>query len=164
MAAASDYIHNNSPLRDPALEQKHSAPVRAASVLFGFAFIWAGAGLWLVPGLAMDSGVLLTKMLLSIMLVTAGVGMTQIATEKPRRALHFDSRHRQIHVVESMPRGRESVIRSINYEEIAKVDVTEARMILLDQEGKEMTRLLLDGPEARLDAIAHLRSQSLYFG
>ena len=28
--------------------------------------------------------------------------------------------------------------------------------------GRELTSLMLDGPHARLDAIAHLRSQSLY--
>lgn len=164
MAAATDYIHNSQSLKDPSLVQKHSAPVRAAAVLFGFGFIWAGAGLWLVPGLGMDAEILLTKMFLSILMVTAGVGMTQIATEKPRRSLHFDAQSRQLHVAESLPRGRSHVIKSINYEEIARVDINDQRMVIYGDRGEELTQLLLDGPEARLDAVAHLRSQSLFPG
>lgn len=142
----------------------HSVPVRAASVFFGFAFIWAGAGLWLMPGPELEPSILLAKMFISILLVTAGVGMTQIATEKPSSELHFDSRHRQVHMVESLPRGRSHVVKTINYEDIARVDVTDAELVMLNDAGKILVELPLDGPHARLDAIAHLRSQSLMTG
>lgn len=140
----------------------HSVPVRAASVLFGFAFIWAGAGLWLVPGLDLEPSILLSKMFLSIMMVTAGVGMTQIATEKPQSELHFDARHRQVHLVETLPRGRRHVVRTVNYEQIARVNVTDSELVMYNDEGKILAELPIDGQHARLDAIAHLRSQSLY--
>lgn len=162
MAVVTDFAGGAQPLHDRTLVQTHSAPVRAASVLFGFAFIWAGTGLWLVPGLDMDPRILLTKMFLSILLVTAGVGMTQIATEKPRREFHFDGRHRQLHVVESLSRGRTHIVDSINYEDVARVDVSDTKITILDGNGDEMTHLFLDGPHARLDALAHLRSQSLF--
>ena len=142
----------------------HSIPVRAASVFFGFAFIWAGAGLWLMPGPELEPSILLAKMFISILLVTAGVGMTQIATEKPNSELHFDSRHRQVHLVESLPRGRTHVVMTLNYEDIARVDVTDVELVMLNDAGKILVELPLDGPHARLDAIAHLRSQSLIVG
>lgn len=142
----------------------HSIPVRAASVFFGFAFIWAGAGLWLMPGPELEPAILLSKMFISILLVTAGVGMTQIATEKPNSELHFDSRHRQVHLVESLPRGRTHVVMTLNYEDIARVDVTDVELVMLNDAGKILVELPLDGPHARLDAIAHLRSQSLIVG
>ena len=144
------------------LPKGHSMPIRAASVLFGFAFIWAGAGLWLVPGLELAPSVLLTKMFLSIMMVTAGVGMTQIATEKPQCELHFDTRHRQVHVVEIKSRGTRHVVQTINYENIARVDVSDTELVMLNEAGKIVVELPLDGPHSRLDAIAHLRSQSLF--
>lgn len=145
-------------------ERGHSLQVRAASVFFGFAFIWAGAGLWLVPGLDLEPSILLAKMFVSILLVTGGVGMTQIATEKPHSELHFDARHRQVNLVESLPRGRSHIVKTINYEEIARVNVTDSEMVLLNNAGKILVELPLDGPHARLDAIAHLRSQSLMVG
>ncbi len=142
----------------------HSMPVRAASVIFGFGFIWAGTGLWLVPGLDMTPGVLLAKMGLSILMVTAGVGMTQIATEKPRMELHFDARNRQLLVYESLPRGRKHVTRAINYEDIARVNVTDTLLQVHDDSGRELVAMTLDGPHARLDAIAQLRSQAIFPG
>lgn len=162
MAVATQTMTISSDRTAHGFARGHSTTVRAASVLFGFAFIWAGAGLWLVPGLSLEPSVLLTKMFLSVMMVTAGVGMTQIATEKPNSELHFDARHRQVHMVESLPRGRTHVVKTLNYEDIARVNVTDTELVMLNEQGKILVELPLDGPHARLDAIAHLRSQSLY--
>ncbi|WP_299352973.1 hypothetical protein [uncultured Shimia sp.] len=139
----------------------HSTPVRAASVFFGFAFIWAGAGLWMVPGLDLEPSILLAKMFVSVLLVTGGVGMTQIATERPHCELQFDPKHRQARLIEGLPRGRSHVVKTVNYEDIARVNVSDADLVMLNDEGKILVELPLDGPHARLDAIAHLRSQSL---
>ncbi len=162
MAVATQSMSISAGQSAAGLTNGRSVPVRAASVLFGFAFIWAGAGLWLVPGLNLEPSVLLTKMFLSVMMVTAGVGMTQIATDKPQSELHFDSRHRQIHLVESLPRGRSHVVKVINYEDVARANVTDQELVLLNDGGQFLAELPLDGPHARLDAIAHLRSHSLY--
>lgn len=162
MAVATQTMSISAGQTAHGLAKGHSVPVRAASVLFGFAFIWAGAGLWLVPGLDLEPSILLAKMFLSIMMVTAGVGMTQIATEKPQCELHFDARHRQVHLVESLPRGRSHIVRTMNYENIARVSVSDRELVMLNDEGKILVELPLDGPHARLDAIAHLRSQSIY--
>jgi len=142
----------------------HSIQVRAASVFFGFAFIWAGAGLWMVPGLDLEPSVLLAKMFVSVLLVTGGVGMTQIATEKPSCELQFDARNREVHLLESLPRGRSHVVKTLKYQDIARVNVTDAELVMLNDKGKILIELPLDGPHARLDAIAHLRSQSLLVG
>ncbi len=139
-----------------------SLSIRAASMVFGCAFIWAGVGLWLVPGLDLTPYVLLAKMGMSVLMVTAGVGMTQIATDKPRTELHFDQRHRQVLVYESLPRQRKHVIKAVNYEEIGRVNVTDQRLEVQDNNGVELVGIPLDGPHARLDAIAQLRSQSIY--
>ncbi|KPA22831.1 hypothetical protein shim_11190 [Shimia sp. SK013] len=136
--------------------------IKAASVFFGFAFIWAGVGLWLVPGLEMTSYVMLAKMGLSILLVTAGVGMTQIATDKPRKELHFDARNRQLLVLESLPRQRMQVVQTINYEEIFRVDVSDTLLEVSGENGGVLVALDLDGEHARLDAVAQLRSQAIF--
>lgn len=138
-----------------------SLSVRTSAVIFGFAFIWAGIGLWLVPGLDLTPVVLLSKMGISILLVTAGVGMTQIATQKPRQELHFDQRNRQLLVFEGLPRQRKHVSRAINYEDIERVDVTDTQLRVLGEQGTELVALPLDGSHARLDAIAQLRSQTM---
>ncbi|SHI83698.1 hypothetical protein SAMN05444000_103185 [Shimia gijangensis] len=162
MAVATQSLSISADRTAHGFAKGHSVPVKAASVLFGFAFIWAGAGIWLVPGMGLEPSVLLTKMFLSVMMVTAGVGMTQIATEKPRSELHFDASHRQVHLVESLPRGRSHVVKSLNYEDIARVSVTDSELVMLNDQSKILVELPLDGAHARLDAIAQLRSQSLY--
>ena len=91
MAVAVQGFSSEASAESAELKRAQSIPVRAAAVLFGFGFIWAGAGLWFVPGLDLEPSIMLAKMVLSIMMVTAGVGMTQIATDKPRFELHFDS-------------------------------------------------------------------------
>lgn len=161
MAVASDFLSQPQVNITHQPGKGHSMPVRAACVLFGFGFIWAGAGLWLVPGLALDPSILATKMFLSVLMVTAGVGMTQIATEKAQQDLHFDPRHRQVHLVETLARGRTNVVKSINYEDIARADVTDSCLRMLDLDGNALVELPLDGPHSRLDAIARLRSQSI---
>ena len=90
--------------------------------------------------------------------------MTQIATEKPRMELHFDARNRQLLVYESLPRGRKHVTRAINYEDIARVNVTDTLLQVHDDSGRELVAMTLDGPHARLDAIAQLRSQAIFPG
>lgn len=140
---------------------ERSFPVRMAAILFGFGFIWAAAGLWLVPGFGLEPSILLTKMFLSVVMVTLGVGLTQIATQKRQSRLHFDTRLRQIQVVESLPRGRSHVVRVINFEDVARADVSDQLVVLLNQRGKILAELPLDGPHARLDAIAHLRSHAI---
>ena len=96
--------------------KRPSLSVRASSMVFGFAFIMAGVGLWLMPGLDLTPTILLAKMGVSILLVTGGVGMTQVATDKPRKELHFDERNEQLLVYEGLPRGRKHVLQAINYD------------------------------------------------
>lgn len=161
MAVAVQGFSGRTSARTEEMKRAQSMPVRAAGVLFGFGFIWAGAGLWFVPGLELSPSVLLTKMVLSVMMVTAGVGMTQIATDKPRFELHFDGRNRQVLLVQGLSRGRSHVVRSINYEEIARVSVSDEDMVIYSAAGQILAELPLEGPGARLDAIAQLRSQAL---
>lgn len=141
--------------------RRPSLSVRASSAVFGFAFILAGVGLWLMPGLDLTPTILLAKMGVSILLVTGGVGMTQIATDKPRKELHFDERNEQLLVYEGLPRGRKHVLQAINYEDIGRVDVSASSLVVLDEAGETMVALPIDGNHARLDAIAQLRSQSI---
>ncbi|MEQ9693249.1 hypothetical protein [Shimia sp. SDUM112013] len=161
MAAASEYLTQMHVKTATKPGAGHTMPVRMACIVFGFGFIWAGAGLWLVPGPELEASVLAAKMILSVLMVTAGVGMTHIATEKAEQDLHFDPRHRQIHLVETMPRGRTKIVKTVNYEDIGRADVTDSCLSFLDHTGKPMLELPLDGPHARLDAIARLRSQAL---
>ncbi|CUJ93800.1 hypothetical protein PH7735_01668 [Shimia thalassica] len=161
MAAASEYLTQLNLKTAKQTRSGHTFLVRVASVVFGFGFIWAGAGLWFVPGLEMEPSILASKMVLSVLMVTAGVGMTHIATERAQQDLHFDPRHRQIHLVETLARGRTNVVQSINYEEIGRADVTDSSLKFLDHKGQCLLELPLDGPHARLDAIARLRSQAL---
>lgn len=163
MVALTHFVEEKTRSKVAQVEGKgHSMPVKAASVVFGFGFIWAGTGLWLVPGLDMTPSILLAKMGLSVLLVTAGVGMTQIATEKPRMELHFDAPNRQLLIFESLPRGRKHVTRAINYEDIARVNVTDKLLQVMGEDGKELVAMPLDGAHARLDAIAQLRSQAIF--
>ncbi|MCW9044525.1 MAG: hypothetical protein OQK05_14395 [Pseudopelagicola sp.] len=161
MAVAVQGLSATSSNQSEELKRAQSVPVRAAAVLFGFGFIWAGAGLWLVPGLDLDPSIMLAKMFLSIMMVTAGVGMTQIATDRPRFELHFDRRNRQVLLVQGLSRGRSHVVRSINYEDIARINATDKTLVMYSETGKILAELPLDGPNARMDAVAQLRSQSL---
>ncbi|MEP2530676.1 hypothetical protein [Shimia sp.] len=164
MVALTNFIEETSS-RVATVEGKgHSPAVRVASVIFGFGFIWAGTGLWLVPGLDMTPSILLAKMGVSILMVTAGVGMTQIATAKPHMELHFDARNRQLLVYESLPRGRKHVTQAINYEDIARVNVTDTLLEVDGDNGVSLVKLPLDGAHARLDAIAQLRSQAIFPG
>ncbi|WP_422050102.1 hypothetical protein [Shimia sp.] len=159
---AMTQIANEARSRVAMVEGKRpSLSVRTSAVVFGFAFIWAGIGLWLVPGLDLTPMILLSKMGISILLVTAGVGLTQIATQKPRQELHFDQRNRQLLVFEGLPRRRKHVAQAINYEDIGRVDVSDTRLTVLGADGGEIVGLPLDGPHARLDAIAQLRSQTM---
>ncbi|WP_372886142.1 hypothetical protein [Shimia sp.] len=139
-----------------------TVPARAAALLFGFGFIWAAAGLWLVPGHGLAPSVMLTKMLLSVFMVTLGVCLTQVATQKLQSRLQFDTRHRQIQLVESLPRGRSHIVRVINFEEVAEANVSDKLLVLIGRNGKILAELPLDGAHARLDAIAHLRSHAIH--
>ena len=139
-----------------------SLSIRASSMVFGFAFIWAGAGLWLMPGLDMTPYVLLAKMGVSILMVTAGVGMTQIATDKPRKELHFDERNKQLLVYEGLPRARKHILQAIQYDEIGRVNVSDRKLEVSDMDGNVLVTLPISGGHARLDAIAQLRSQSIF--
>lgn len=158
---AMTQIANETRSRVAMVEGKRpSISVRACAVVFGCAFIWAGIGLWLVPGLDLTALVLLSKMGLSLLLMTAGVGLTQIATQKPRQELHFDQRNRQLLVFEGLPRARQHVVRAINYEDIGRVDVSDSSLTVLGADGAEIVSLPLDGQHARLDVIAQLRGQT----
>lgn len=162
MVALTNFA-NDARSRVTRVEGKRpSVSVRAVAMVFGFAFIWAGVGLWLVPGLDFSPVMLLVKMGVSILLVTAGVGMTQIATDKPHQELHFDQRHKQLLVMQSMPRGRKQVQQSVHYDDIARVDVSDQLLEVFDEDGRVLVSLPIDGAHARLDAIAQLRSQSIF--
>lgn len=144
--------------------KRPSIPVRATSIVFGFACIWAGISLWLFPVLNDTSLLLLTKMGASILLVTFGVCMTQVATNKPHKELHFDPRHKQLLVYESLPRGRKHVLQAVDYDQVGRVDVSDRLLEVRDEAGDVLVSLPIDGAHARLDAIAQLRSQSIFPG
>ncbi|CUH53438.1 hypothetical protein [Shimia marina] len=161
MAALTGFA-NGAQSRVAMVEGKRpSLSVRATSMVFGFAFILAGVGLWLMPGLDLTPYILLSKMGVSILLVTAGVGMTQIATDKPCRELHFDQRNRQLLVMEGLPRSGKHVVKAVNYEDIMRVDVSDRMLQVYDLEGRVSVALPIEGPHARLDTIAQLRSQAI---
>ncbi len=90
--------------------------------------------------------------------------MTQVATDKPRKELHFDARNRQLLVLESLPRKRMHVTQTINYEDIARVDISDKKLEVSADCGKTLVSLQLDGECARLDAVAQLRSQAIFPG
>lgn len=161
MAIAVQALSGTAGFEDGTTAGGNTRLVKAASVLFGFAFIWAGTGLWLMPGTDLSPDIFSAKMIISVLLVTAGVGMTQIATGKPQCALHLDPQNRQVHLMENLPRGRKHAVRSINYEDIARITVSDSEIVMLNGAGKILVELPLEGPDARLDAIAQLRSQSL---
>ncbi|GAA6179051.1 hypothetical protein [Shimia sp.] len=161
MVALANFAEDNQSRVAMVEGKRPSLSVRATAMVFGFAFILAGVGLWLVPGLDLTPYILLSKMGVSILLVTAGVGMTQIATDKPRRELHFDQRNRQLLVYEGLPRSGKHVIKSLNYEDIMRVDVSDHMLQVFGMDGRVTVALPIDGAHARLDTIAQLRSQAV---
>ncbi len=159
MAVAVQGLSATSSNQSEELKRAQSVPVRAAAVLLGSGSFGPGP-VYGLCGLDLDLDHV-AKMFLSIMMVTAGVGMTQIATDRPRFELHFDRRNRQVLLVQGLSRGRSHVVRSINYEDIARINATDKTLVMYSETGKILAELPLDGPNARMDAVAQLRSQSL---
>ncbi len=138
-----------------------SVILRIVCFLFGISFIAAGIGLWMVPGLFLDGGIILTKAILSILLCAAGVGMTQISIERPLRELHFDRRFQQVYLVEATPRGPAQVLKVFDYENISKVDVTETDIVLVGQFDQTLTTVPIESRRVREELIEQLRSDPI---
>lgn len=164
MVALANFATNTGSVVTKVEGKRASLSVRTASMVFGFAFIWAGAGLWLMPGLDLTPTILLAKMGMSILLVTGGVGLTQVATDKPRKELHFDERNKQLVVYEGLPRGRKHAVQTIQYDNVGRIDVSDRELQVTNGAGETLVALPIDGSNARLDTIAQLRSLSLMPG
>ena len=54
------------------------------------------------------------------------------------------------------------VTKTINYEDILRVDVSGDRLEVNGHDGKVIVSMPLDGEHARLDAVAQLRSQAIF--
>ena len=155
-------IANEAAARVAMVEGKRpSLSVCTIALMFGMAFGAAGIGLWLVPELDMSLMGVMTNLGLSLFLGTAGVGLMLMATQKPRHELCVDPRRRQLLVLEGLPPVRQRVIRAIRYDDITRVDVSDQCLRVLGAGGAELARVPLEGPHARLDTIAQLRSQTV---
>ena len=62
----------------------------------------------------------------------------------------------------SLPRDGMHVIQTINYEDIARVDISDKKLEVSGECGNTLVCLQLDGEHARLDAVAQLRSQAIF--
>lgn len=141
--------------------KRRSLSTKALFWVFGCAFILAGFGLWLMPGLDGEPVVLLSKLGVSIALLVVGVVMTQTATGQPRKELHFDPSNRQLLVFEGLPGRRKRVIQAMRYDDIMRVDVSDRVLEVFDLNGRVSVVLPLAGAEARVETLTQLRSQAI---
>lgn len=159
---AISQVANEAAARVAMVEGKRpSLSVRTVALIFGMAFGAAGIGLWLVPGLDMSLMGMMTNLGLSMFLGTAALGLMLVATQKPRHELCLDERRRLLLVLQGFAPVRQRVVRAIHYEDIARLDVSDQNLTVLGVGGAELAKVPLEGPHARLDTIAQLRSQTI---
>ncbi len=161
MVAVSDFITDVQTVSGVQEEARPSPVLRLVSFVFGVSFIIAGIGLWMVPGLFMDDSVVMTKMVLSVLLCAGGVGMAQISVERQYQEFHFDRRYQQVYMVEAPSYGTVKVLKVVDYDDIAKVDVTESNIVLIGHMGQNLASVPLKGKQARNEVIEQLRSSPI---
>ena len=91
-------------------------------------------------------------------LLIGGVILLQVGGDTATKELRFDALQGTLYVVRRRRRGRGRVIASHDYEEIGEVDITDKELSVMDLKGEVLASVPLDGPQARLDAAAQMRS------
>lgn len=129
---------------------------RGLSVFFGFSLVTAGAGLWLFPAGAFWATLL--QACVSFVFILTGAALMQLGTDKAVRELRFDARARQVLLVRRNSRGGAWILARLGYDDIAHIELSESELEMLDCYGRVLASVPLDGPHARLAAMAQLRS------
>lgn len=132
---------------------------RLLAVVFGLSLIIACVGVWVLPGSLTGSGNLLLRLLVTVAFLLGGLALMQQGTDNTVKELRFDALNGTLYVVRSRPKGRRHVLASYSYDDIGEVSLSESDLAVMDLQGQLLVSVPLNGPQARLDAVAQMRTQ-----
>ena len=136
------------------------APIpKIGLIVLALAFVVAGGGVWTVPAILSGSFGFLAKLLTSIIFIVTGVGLLQAGSDAKLNELRFDAARKEVFLVRPTRYGRRPrVINSFSYSDIHDVSISDTELEMLGAHGHVLTSIRLDGPDARMDAMAQIRS------
>lgn len=135
-----------------------SAMSRMSHLFLGSVLIIACIGLCIAPLPWLGSGPFLLRMILALAFLIGGMVMIQAGSDNSLKELRFDGRQGIMYVLNRRPKRRARIVASHAYNDIGEVGITDNELAVMDLSGRVLVVLPLDGPQARLDAEAEMRT------
>ncbi|KIN60732.1 hypothetical protein Z945_1711 [Sulfitobacter noctilucae] len=158
MTATSDFMTNPAltalPIR---MADGGRMIIRGSQRLLGAALILSAFGLWLAPGAAWESDVMLFKLILSVTAVIAGVAMMQTSATPPPPEIEIDTIRREVRLVRYVRGQSPVVLQSSGFATLAQVEHDGTNIRLWDAAGVFLAEVNLSDRAARNSLLAGLR-------
>ncbi len=136
MTAIIDFMDQDSAVTAPITSRGgHRAVARVLSKVVGGALILSAIGLWIMPGSAVDSDLLLIKLVLALMSGFGGLALVQnwdMPNSPPE--VEIDVIRRELRLVRRMAQGDE-VLEEIKFADLGHAKTNGATVSLWDARG-----------------------------
>ncbi len=131
--------------------------VRGSQRLLGAALTLAAIGLWLAPGAAWESDVMLFKLILSLTAVIAGIAMMHASATPPAPEIEIDTVRREVRLVRHIRGEGRVVLQSSAFDTLAHAEHEGTNVRLWDGSGVFLAEVSLTDRAAHNSLLAGLR-------
>lgn len=122
------------------------------TVLFriaGTAMILCASGMWLMPSVQADGGLMFIKLGVSVFFFFCGLALLMRNHEHNQPDAFFDPIRNEVRVLQKNDRGRPETILRRSYDSLGSVDFGTNSVELFDVDGSLLMRLLIDDEQVR---------------
>jgi hypothetical protein len=131
--------------------------IRATQRLTGVALVFAAFALWLAPGAAWESDVMLFKLILSLTAVIAGLGLVSSSSTPRAPEVEIDTIRREVRLVRRQRGAAAQVLQSCGFGKLARAEHEGNTVRLWDQAGTFLAEVSLTDRKALSSLVAGLQ-------
>ena len=132
--------------------------IRATQRLTGVALVFAAFALWLAPGAAWESDVMLFKLILSLTAALAGLGLMQSSAKPNTPKIEIDTIRREVRLVRPVAEGKNIVLKRCGFADLARAEWEGVKMRLWDKNNAPLAEVTLNDRNVMTSLVSGLRA------
>lgn len=119
------------------------ALLRGISRFMGAVLVLSAVGIWLVPVVTGDPGLVMMKLLVSVCLACVGAVLVEAGRSGSSQEVHLDTDAGELRHMRRYCDGRAEVIMSYDFGELADIRMTEGLLTVIANDGAVVVQLPL---------------------
>ena len=117
--------------------------------IIGAAMVLSASGMWLMPGVAVDSDLVLIKLGMSVFFFLCGLALLMRNHQDNQPDAYFDAIRGEVRVLQKDNRGRPEMVLRRSYDTLGSASFTGDMFEMFDPDGTMLMRLPIESARVR---------------